>query len=306
MSSTRSKRTIAILLAAAALAAAEGATDRPGGTWPRLYTDAVGRKVTLPAPPARIVSLAPSVTEMLFALGLGDRVVGVTDFCRVPGGSPAVARIGGLINPDLEKIVSVKPDLALATTSGNYLEDADRIARLGIPAYTFDTPSVEAVLRSIDDLGRIAGVETAAASLTASLRERLATVEKRVAGKPRPRVLFVIWGDPILAPGRGAFLNDALARAGAEPISSSAASRWVEYDLERVISARIDVILTVPDNRAFAESLASRPEWAPVPAVKSRRIHVVSDAIQQPGPRIVEAIEEIAAILHPEPPSRSR
>src|SRR5262245_44607882 len=178
-------------------------------TWPRTFTDAVGRRVTLSSRPERIVSLAPSVTENLLSLGLAGRIVGVTDFCRVPPEAHA-ERIGGLVDPDVEKIVVLKPDLAVATTSGNYLDDAERISRLGIPVYTTDTPSVEAVIVGLARLGELTGSEAAASRMAAELRTRLAAVEKRVDGARRPRVLFVIWGDPILAPGHGAFINDAL------------------------------------------------------------------------------------------------
>lgn len=271
--------------------------------WPRTFTDAVGRHITLSARPERIVSLAPSVTENLLALGLGGRLVGVTDFCRIQTGVQA-SRIGGLVDPDVEKIVMLKPDLAVATTSGNYLDDAERISRLGIPVYTTDTPSVDAVTEGLVKLGDLTGSEAAAVRVADDLRRRLKTVETSVAGARRPRVLFVIWGDPILAPGRGAFINDALARAGVESISTNATSRWVEYDLERILAERPEAILTVPDNRAFADSIRSRAGWAGVPAVKDGRIHVVSDAIQQPGPRMMDAIEEIARLMHPAPAPR--
>ncbi len=295
--------TLAVCLAVAALVIwplARGETPDPQVPRARTFKDGIGRSLTLDGTPSRIISMAPSVSEMLYALGLGDRIVGVSDFCRVPGGIATPARIGGLIDPDLERIVSLKADLVVATTSGNYVEDIDRIGALGIPVYTCDTPSVEDVLTTIVALGRIAGAEDAARSLEGSLRARLEAVQRRVSGSARPRVLFIIWGDPILAPGRDAFVSDALSLAGAASISADASARWTEFDLEQVLAGRPDVILTVPDNRIFAESLGSRPEWAIVPAVREGRIHVVSDAIQQPGPRIVEGIEEIAALLHPE------
>jgi iron complex transport system substrate-binding protein len=288
---------IAAFAAPAGPAAGGPATSSPEAAWPRTFTDAVGRRVVLTARPARILSLAPSVTENLLALGLAGRLVGVTDFCRIPAEVQAT-RIGGLVDPDVERIVMLKPDLAVATTSGNYLDDAERISRLGIPVYTTDTPSVDAVIDGIVKLGELTGTEAAAAGVVDDLRERLKTIEKTVAGATRPRVLFVIWGDPILAPGKGTFINDALSRAGVESISRNASSRWVEYDLERILVEKPEAILTVPDNRAVAESIRSRAGWAGVPAVKDGRIHVVSEAIQQPGPRMMDAIEEIARLMH--------
>ncbi|HXI02830.1 MAG TPA: helical backbone metal receptor [Candidatus Saccharimonadales bacterium] len=276
----------AILAALAALALAAQATASEA------VTDGAGRRVAVPAAPARIVSMAPAVTEMLYALGLGSRVVGVSDFCRIPSGSPAP-----------ERIVSLKPDLAIATTSGNYLEDADRITSLGIPVYTVDTPTVDAVISTLEDLGRLLGAPDRATSLAGDLRRRLEAVKARVAGRRRVRVLFVVWGDPLLVPGRGTFINDALALAGADSVSSKATARWAEYGIEQVVAEAPEVILTVPDNAAFARALPSDPRWRSVPAVASGRIHVVGNEIQQPGPGIVDGIEEVAALLHPDTPA---
>jgi len=266
----------------------------------RTFTDAVGRTVVLKATPTRLVSLAPNLTEILDLLGLGGRIVGITDFCKMPTGAASPARVGGLMNPDIEKIVALKPDLVVATTSGNYVEDADRLARLGVPVYTCDTPDVEAILKTIGAIGRIAGAGEASSKVETALRSRLEAVAKRVAPLPHPAVMFVLWGDPLLVPGRGAFINDAIERAGATSISKSLPARWAEFDLEQVITGRPEILLTVPDNAAFVRGIAGKPEWAVVPAVKSGRVHVLTDAILQPGPRIVDAIEEIAKLIHPE------
>jgi iron complex transport system substrate-binding protein len=272
----------------------------PEGDAARTYTDAVGRTVVLKAMPTRIVSLAPNLTEIVGLLGLGPKVVGISDFCKPPAGSSSPVRVGGLMNPDLEAIVALKPDLVLATTSGNYVEDADRLARLGIPVYTCDTPDVEAILGTIGEIGKLAGAGEASSGLGTSLRSRLDAVAKRVAPLPHPAVMFVLWGDPLMVPGRGAFINDAIERAGATSISKALPARWAEFDLEQVILGRPEFLLTVPDNAAFARALAGKPEWAAVPAVKGGRVHVLTDAILQPGPRIVDAIEEIARLIHPE------
>ena len=292
--------TFAVLLARAVLMAQPvGAGALAPGEAATTYTDAVGRKITLHGAPARIVSLAPNLTEILDAIGLGGRLVGITDFCRLPATSGSPARVGGIMNPDLEKIVSLRPDLVLAATSGNYIEDADRLKRLGIPVYSCDTPDIEGVFRTIAAVGEVAGAPKAASDLASKLRARVAAVAARVSKLARPRVLFILWGDPLLVPGKGAFITDALERAGAESVTAALAARYAEYDLEQALTARPDVILTVPDNAAFATSMTTKAEWAMVPAVKSRRVHVLDDAILQPGPRLVDAVEEIAALLHP-------
>jgi len=203
------------------------------------------------------------------------------------------------MNPDLEKIVSLKPDLVVATTSGNYVEDRDRMERIGIPVYTCDTPSVESILSTISALGSVTGADETAGRVVASLRGRLEAVAKRVAGLARPRVLFVLWGDPLLVPGKGTYMSDALDRAGADSVSKDLTARWAEVDLETVISRHPEILLTVPDNAAFAKEIVSKPGWSEVAAVKSGRIHVLSTDILQPGPKVVDAIEEVAGIVQP-------
>ena len=250
-----------------------------------------------PARPARIVSLAPSVTEILYALGAGDRIVGATEFCSYPPEALRLPRIGGLINPDLEKIVSLNPDLVIATTAGNYQEDAERIERLGIPVHTVSTPTLESVLTTLSDVGRILGNDEQARDLVSRLSERLESVKRRSSLRAPMRTLFVIEGDPLIAPGPATFLGEALAAAGALLVTPMGSAGWTQMDAEQVIAAAPDVILTAEPNRRWVEGLSSRPEWRMVPAVLARRIYVISDSIQHPGPRLFDGIEEVAGIL---------
>lgn len=168
----------------------------------RLVTDETGRRVNIPDHPRRLVSLAPNITETLYALGLGDRLVGDTDFCDYPPEARQKPHVGLLLNPSLEKIVTLKPDLVLGDAESNRRETADQLERLGIPLYGLTAHSVEDALRSIEDLGRVLGRESVAEALVAGLRKRVETVEKRVAGKSRPKVLFVVWYRPLIAAGR--------------------------------------------------------------------------------------------------------
>lgn len=263
----------------------------------RQVRDGAGRLVTVPASPARIVSMAPSVTEILFAVGAGDRVVGVSDHCNDPPEARSRRRIGGLINPDLETIASLRPDLVVATTAGNYLDDAERIERLGIPVFTLGSRSLEDVLSSLEEAGRLVGAPQRGASLASSLRGRIGAARAQASGRPRPRTLFVIEPDPLIAPGRGTFVGEALEAAGADLVGSTGSSGWNQYDREQVLAMRPEVILTTEANAAWARGLAGAKEWRLVPAVRAGRVHVISDAIQRPGPRMVDGIEEVARIL---------
>lgn len=269
----------------------------------RHVVDGAGRKVQVPDHPARIVSLAPSVTEILFALGAGDRVVGVTDFCDHPAEAAGKPRIGGLINPDLERILGLKPDLAIASTTGNYQDDTERLTALGVPVYAIETPDIAGILAAFDKVGDLLGEPERSRRVVAGLRDRIERVRSRAAPGPHPVVLFVIEPDPLIAPGQKTFIGEALAIAGgvaASPSAGGSTARWAQYDLEQVIAMRPEVILTTRIHAAWAERLPSMKEWRAVPAVANGRIHVVSDAIQNPGPRLIDGIEEVAGILRPE------
>ena len=276
-----------------------GCDRRPPGAETRILTDGLGRTVRLPPRPRRIVSLAPSVTSSLLALGARDRLVGVTDFCVLPAGDAPVARIGGMLNPSLETIRGLGPDVLVATTSGNDPSLAREAASIGLPLYTIHTPDVESVLRSLLDLARLIDEPERGRVLVADLRSRLSTVASGIALDRPVRVLFVVWGDPLVVPGRSSFLTDALARAGGTSITSDAAAAYPTFDFESAIMRAPEAILTTQQNRAVLDRLRAEPAWSRVPAVRSGRLFVVSESIEQPGPEVVSGIEEVARRLHP-------
>jgi iron complex transport system substrate-binding protein len=262
--------------------------------------DGVGRRVFVPARTERIVSLAPSVTDTLFALGVGDRVVGVSDFCRPPAGAGPIARVGGLLSPSLETIRALRPDLLVATSSGNEPGLAAQAEALGLPLYTLHTPDISGTMEAIRALADALGDPERGRRLTTRMEEHLRQVEARVRGRRPPRVLFVVYGVPLVVPGREAFLTDALRRAGAESISAGAPGAWPSYDLEAAIASAPEVILTSAPNRPVVDRLRLDPAWGAVPAVREGRVIVVGEAIQQPGPGVIDGIEEVARALHPE------
>jgi cobalamin transport system substrate-binding protein len=292
--------TRAPLLCCALLCALFARCDRtapPAGR--RVLKDGLGRVVEVPARPRRIVSLAPSVTDSLLALGAGDRLVGVSDFCVLPPGTRPITRVGGLLNPSLETIRSLAPDVLIGTTSGNDPSLAPQAASVGIPLYTVHTPDVESVLLSLTELSRLIGDEDRGRDLVATLRSRLLAVETAVGAGPRVKVLFVVWGDPLVVPGKTSFLTDALARCGGLSITSDSPAAYPAFEVESAISRAPDAILTTPQNRALLDRLRTDPAWRDVPAVRTGRLFVVSERIEEPGPQVVSGIEEVARSLHP-------
>jgi iron complex transport system substrate-binding protein len=292
---------LALALAAACAAAGCGRSAvKPPANPAAGVRDGLGRVVALKEPPRRIVTLAPNATDTIAALGLGDRLVGVSDFCEPPPEAKDVRRIGGLLTPDLEAIRALKPDLLVGSTSGNDPGLAAQAKALGLPLFILNAENVAQVLDGIADLGAAIGETDRARKLLDDLRARLDAVEKRVAGRPRPRVLYIVWGDPLVVPGAKAFLTDAIRRAGGDSVTDDAPAAHPTYSIEAAIARAPEVILTSEYNRGDAEKLRKDPAWQSVPAVASGRVYVVGDELVRPGPAVVAGIEEMARRLHPE------
>ncbi len=296
--------TIGSLLLAGARVESLQAMPRDNTTGPasREVTDETGRSVRIPQPVRRIVSLAPSVTETLFALGLGDRIVGDTDFCDYPPEAKLKRRIGGPVDPNIEVIAALHPDLVVGARSINRLASVHSLEQLGIPVYGTDPRSVDEVLLSTERLGELLGAGDAGRSLLANLRARLSQIDRRLTGLPPQTVMMVVWLDPLISVGRNTFLEDALRRAGARSIIDTQQS-WPNINLEEVIRLQPKYLIFSSDDpqqvqRQLAE-LQGRPAWRQLDAVRNRRFIVVSEAISHPSPRLVDGIEQLAAALYP-------
>jgi iron complex transport system substrate-binding protein len=269
----------------------------------REVRDEIGHAVRLPATPRRIVSLAPSLTETVFALELGDRLAGVTDYCDYPAEALKRARVGGPVNPNLEQIVTLHPDVVLATKALNRRETVDALERLGLAVYTTDPRTVDDVVASTRRLGEALHAGARSEELAAGLEHRLGELQKRLLGRAPVRVFFVVWTDPLISVGPSTFLADALRHAGAQSVVDSPQD-WPVLSLEELL--RQDPAFLVfagahPDDaRTTIESLRGRAGWRNLTAVREGQFAVVSDAITRPAPRLVEAIEELARQLHPD------
>lgn len=298
-------RALAIVILAAGGAQAQGASSRPAATAPPVQqiTDEIGRRVSVPQPVRRIVSLAPSLTETLYALGAQERLAGVTDYCDYPPEAQVKPKVGGVVNPNLEQVVALKPDLVLATRSINRRETVQALDRLGIAAYVTDPRSVEAVLASIGRLAEVIGAREASEALVAKLQTRLAELKRQLGARQPRRVLFVVWAEPLISVGRETFLADALRWAGAESVVETSQD-WPRLSLEEVVRLQPDYLVFASAHGQVEEqnfeAFRDRPGWRNLEAVRQRHIAVVSEAINRPAPRLVDAIVELARQLHPE------
>ena len=264
----------------------------------------MGRKVRIPQEADRVVSLAPSLTEIVFALADGAHLTGDTDFCDYPPEALRKPHVGGVVNPSLEAIAALMPDLVLATKSINRRETVDALDRIGLPVYVADEPhTVDDMIVSVEHLGEALGVEKSAAALAGDLRARLAELDHRLAGRPPRSALFVVWADPIISVGRDTFIADAMRRAGARPVIETAAE-WPHISLEEMVYLQPEFLVFASahagDTQHEIDALRSRPGWKDLAAIQQNHIVVVSDAINRPAPRMMDAIESLARALHPE------
>jgi len=267
----------------------------------RQVTDQTGRRVNIPDNPQRLISLAPSITEIVYALGLGDRLVGDTDYCDYPPEAKRKPHVGAMLNPSLEKIVALKPDLVLGTVEANRRATADQLERLGLPLYGLTARNLDETLHSIEDVGSVLGRAEVSQKLVSSLRARIDAVEKRVSGQKRPKVLFVVWDRPLITAGPQTFISDVITRAGGASIGQDLRGDWPRLSLEEVLRREPDVIL-LPKTESFSsglEDFRKLPGWKGLRAVKEGRLYFVSETIMRPCPRLVDALEEVATILHP-------
>ena len=265
-------------------------------------TDETGRRVSVPQPVRRIVSLAPSLTETLYALGAQERLVGVTDYCDYPSEALTKPKVGGVINPNLEQVVALKPDLVLATKSINRRETVAALERLPISVYATDPRTVDGTFASIARLAEVIGAREQGETLVGGLRARLAELKRRLGARPPRRVLFVVWQEPLISIGRNTFLADALRRAGAESVVDTTQD-WPRVSLEEVVRLQPEYLIFASSHAEAAErdleALSEQPGWRELEAVRQRRLIVLSDAVNRPGPRLIDAIEQLASQLHP-------
>lgn len=276
-------------------------------------TDALGKTVTLSAPASKVVSLAPSNTEILFAIGAGVNVAGVTSYCDYPAEAKKKPQIGDYHNPSLEKIVALKPDLVVGA-HGNPLELVEELRRLGIPVFTVNSKTLDEVLRDIRTLGDLTGHTKDAEALVSSLQKRIDAVTSKtngLAASQRPRTLFLGgWEPPVFTPGPGTFIHDLIVLAGGQNVAVDAPrGTWTQYSLEMFVVRAPEVLVGTygpgddPAVRTSGrlERLRTMEGWRAMPAVKQGRLGLVYvDAVLRPGPRLIDALEEMARIIHPE------
>jgi iron complex transport system substrate-binding protein len=265
-----------------------------------VYTDGVGRRVAIVKHPQRIISLAPDVTETLYMLGAQDRLIGVTAQCDWPKEVKDKPKIGDLLHPNYEVILAAKPDLVIASTAGNDQAAVMKLAGLGLPVYVSAPRTVEKILHSVEELGRIIDCADQGGKLVAQMKDRLKKVQDRIEGLPPVRAFFITWFDPLLAPGKNTFETDEVALAGVVSITADIPDFYPRISLEQVLVKDPDAIITVEHQGDPLPNLKRVAGWKDLRAVKEGRVYILGEYLQHPSPLFVDGVEELAQKLHPE------
>jgi len=269
----------------------------------RELVDQVGRKVEVAEPLTRVVSLAPNLTEISYATGGGGTLVGATRFANVPEAAAKLPKVGTYVALDIEKIVSLKPQLCLAIRDGNPKATVDRLEALGIPVYVFDPQNLEEIIDTVERLGTIYRAEAHAEALAADYRQRLDLVDRQVETvSARPRVFFQIDAQPVISAGANTFLHQLLTRSGAVNLAADR-SGYPRYTWEELLVLDPEVVLLASMGGGYTDQeLRFRwEEWPQISAVRNQRLHVVeADLFDRPTPRLIDALEYLVGLLHPE------
>lgn len=275
-----------------------------GTTYPLTITDDDGASVTIDHQPQRIVTFAPSMTEIVFALGLGDRVVGVAGaYDDYPPEAKGIEQVGGAgnfgVDPNVEKVVSLQPDLFLTISGGDQWKQ--ELRHLGVPVVTYNATDLPDLLHDIDAVGKIAGVPQAALALTARMNDRANAVAQQVQTEGRVTCFFEVYYPPLQTVGPGTFIYDMLERAGCDPVTSSAKSDYPQWSVDELVAHPPQVYLATPESAKNVAAIAKRPGFGDIPAIANGDVGLIdSDLVTRPGPRVIDGIEQLAAALHPQ------
>lgn len=281
--------------------APEQQTGQPAKTAIEI-TDFQGRAITLEKAPERIISLSPSNTEILFTLGAGDKVVGVTSYCDYPEEVKNIQKVGTFDGPNMELIKQAQPDVVLA---GYIQEEAVKaMEAMGITVIVTEAESFEAIYTSIDIIGKITGTEAKAAEIITGMKDKIAEIQTRNNDKEKKKVFYVVWTDPLTTAGSKTFINDVIKTAGGINVAEKV-DGWADYSAEQLMQDAPDMLIAAlhsTDKGMAKADLEKNQIFSKLQCVKAGKVYVMSDdnIISRPGPRIVQGIEEMQRALYGE------
>jgi iron complex transport system substrate-binding protein len=268
----------------------------------KTVTDPTGRTVQVPESARRIVALAPSITEMVYALKLEDRLVGVTRFSNYPAAAQKLPKVGTYIQLDVERIVALRPDLVIAIKDGNPLSAVEHLQAMGLPVYAVDPVDLEGVMQSMLALGDLLGAAAQATAVVDDMRARIARVQSHLSGiEHKPKVFIQIGVSPIVSAGSNTFIDKLITLAGGDNAAAGTLP-YPRFSREQVIALAPEVIvITSMERSAIYDRVRDEwMQWPGIPAVRNKAVHIApSDLFDRPSPRLVDALELLTGYIHP-------
>lgn len=239
---------------------------------------------------------------MLFAVDSGATLVGVTDYCNFPPAAKQKPSVGGMVHPNLERIAALHPDLILATVEGNSKEDVSKLESLGYRIFVTNPRTIDDVYKSLTDIGHIVGKDSTTATLVEAFKKREGKVLQWAGAKKKPKVLTIISVKPLMTVGPNTFIHQLIVKAGGVNVAQNAPTAYPLLSREEVVHQQPDIILATNDAVTSEKNIVKEfPEWKSLPAVKNGRVFIVDgDLLTRPGPRIIEGLEMLARLFHPE------
>jgi iron complex transport system substrate-binding protein len=262
--------------------------------------DDEGNELVLEKPVERVVSLAPSNTEIVFALEAQDKLVGVTTYCDYPAEAKSKEKVGDFANPNVEKIISLKPEVVLAT-GGVQKGVVDRLEKAGIKVFVVDPKNFEQLFVDIEKVGEILGLKEKAEKLTENMRNKVKEIEEKTKDLPKLKVFFEIYSQPLMTAGEKTFIDDMIRISGGTNIGASAGEGFPQFSEEQLLKENPDVYIAVKGSMNSPADIKKRAGYKALKAVKGGRVYVVDDnLVTRPGPRLVDGLMEVARAIHPE------
>lgn len=262
--------------------------------------DDLNRNIEFQTTAQRVISLAPSITETLFALDDGKSLLAVTDYCDYPQAAKMKISVGGMITPNFEKIAELKPGLIIMTVEGNNQDDFNKLRNLGYKIFITRPKDIDGIYKSILDLGKIIGADSSAETLIHSMRQRQEKVIQSKGGIRNSKVLTVISLQPLICAGKNTFINELIGMAGGINIAANAPMPYPILNREEVLKQNPDIIIAMDDAvRNADEMLRFFPEWKKLNAFRQKKVFIVEgDILSRPGPRIIDGLEVLARIVN--------
>lgn len=301
----RPGKILSVLVLAAALlfssAAVYSADDKT--KYPYTFKDVLGRTAVLKKAPKRIISIAPATTEILYALGLGSKIVAVSSYCDYPADTAKKEKVGAFNDPNIEKIISLQPDIVFGA-AGVSVPALKQLDDLGIPSYVSDARTISGTMDTILDIARVTDTLAEGKELVASMKKRVEKITSKTSKLPaskKPKVFYEQWNNPLMTAGPRTFIDDMIVMAGGINIAGDSKVEWPAYSLEVLVQKNPDIILHASAYYPVSE-IKSRKGWNVIKAVKTGNIVHLPDenVVSRPSYRIVEGLEDIAKAIHPE------